>query len=80
MVTVTNEIDYWRIWVHMKDQWEAIEHTAVKNTYVNGPFFCVYCHDGTMYKYPIENIRRITEMTEKQAQLKAAGLEKEFGK
>lgn len=65
--------DYLRIGVHMKDQSQPVEHMSVKNAYVKGPFYCVYCHDEMVYKYPVINIWRVTETTEKLAQLKAAG-------
>lgn len=74
LVTTISTTEFLRIKVHMKDQSMPVEHMSVKNTYVKGPFYCVYCHDEMVYKYPVENIWRVTETTEKLAQLKAAGL------
>lgn len=39
---------------------QVIEHENVKNTYTKGPMFCVY-EDGVVYKYPVNNIWRVTE-------------------
>jgi len=39
---------------------QTIEHDA-KNTYTKGPFYCVYMPDGTVFKYPVSNIWRVTE-------------------
>lgn len=70
-VQVISTTDLLRVKVHMKDQSMPVEHMSVRNTYIKGGFYCVYCHDETVYKYPIENIWRVTETTEKLAQLKA---------
>ena len=49
-----------RIEVWLKETSEPIVHIA-KNTYTKGQFYCVYCTDGRVHKYPIESIFRVIE-------------------
>jgi hypothetical protein len=39
---------------------EPVAHNAV-NTYQKGDFFCVYCVNGLVYKYPVDHIFRVIE-------------------
>jgi len=39
---------------------QVIKHTAA-NTYTKGKLFCVLDEDGTVYKYPLRNIWRVSE-------------------
>lgn len=34
---------------------------AARNTYTKGLFYCVYTADGTVQKFPLANIWRVTE-------------------
>lgn len=47
--------------VHLKEQSQPIVHDNVINTYVKGPFYCVYCEGEKVYKYLIVDIWRIKE-------------------
>ncbi len=49
-----------KVQVQLKETAESIEHDVV-NTYQKGSFFCLYCKDGTVYKYPIDNIWRVVQ-------------------
>ena len=39
---------------------EPLVHEA-KSTYTKGPLYCVYCTDGNVVKYPVQNIFRVFE-------------------
>jgi len=39
---------------------DPLTHDA-KSTYTKGPFFCVYCADGNVVKYPVQHIFRVVE-------------------
>ena len=39
---------------------EPLVHRAI-NTYTKGPFYCVYCPENKVIKYPVQHIFRIIE-------------------
>lgn len=46
------------VWLYQSS--EPIVHMA-KSTYTKGLFYCVYCEDGMVHKYPIMHIFRVIE-------------------
>ena len=47
--------------VHLLSQSNPVKYTDVKNTYTKDGLYCVYKNDGTVDKFPLVNIFRITE-------------------
>jgi hypothetical protein len=47
--------------VHLADQSQAIVRENVVNAYEKGSFYCLYLTTGTVEKYPIHSIWRVTE-------------------
>lgn len=47
--------------VHLLHQSQPTEIVNVRNTYTKGPLYCVMTNAGSVYKFPIEHIFRITE-------------------
>lgn len=51
--------------VHLKETSQEIAYGMAENTYVKGPFYCVFIRDteGNCYvhKYPLADIWRVTE-------------------
>lgn len=50
-----------RVEVHYKDASRPLVYEDVANTYVKGPFYCVYLASGVVKKHPVANIWRVTE-------------------
>lgn len=46
--------------VWLENTSEPIVHDTI-TTYVKGPFYCVYCVDNKVVKYPVDHIFRIVE-------------------
>lgn len=46
--------------VELKETSQAITLNAV-NAYTKGPLYCVYLANGTVQKFPLANIWRVTE-------------------
>ncbi len=46
--------------IHMIDQARPVVREGVTNTYVKGPFYCVYLKDR-VEKYPVAHIFRVVE-------------------
>ena len=50
--------------VHLYTQSEPVIMTDVRNTYQKGDLYCVMLNDGkTVYKFPIQHIFRIKEVS-----------------
>ena len=49
-----------KVRVELKETSQAIELEA-RNTYTKGPLYCVYLSDGTVQKFPLANVWRVTE-------------------
>ena len=49
-----------KIEVWLYETSEPLVHDA-KSTYTKGPFYCVYCKDGNVVKYPVQHIFRVIE-------------------
>jgi hypothetical protein len=49
------------VWLHLKNQSQPITYEHVKNTYEKESFFCIYTEEELVFKYPVEDIWRITE-------------------
>lgn len=50
--------------VHLYSQSEPVEIKNVLNTYQKGDLFCVFLTDKvTVYKFPLQHIFRITEIS-----------------
>ena len=47
--------------VHLLHQSSAARYENVRNTYQKGSLFCVMLDDGTVHKFPINHIFRVTE-------------------
>ncbi|CAL9961136.1 hypothetical protein VPHK567_0058 [Vibrio phage K567] len=47
--------------VHLLSQAKPVTHEHVKNAYTKDGLYCVMLKSGTIYKYPLVNIFRITE-------------------
>ncbi len=54
-----------KVKVHLLSQSNSIECKGViENTYTKDGLYCIYFIDGTVHKYPLVNIFRITETYE----------------
>lgn len=51
--------------VHLKETSRKLSYGMAENTYVKGPFYCVYFKDDTgakyVHKFPIADIWRVEE-------------------
>jgi hypothetical protein len=47
--------------IELKETSQPLVYTNVINTYQKGDLFCIYTNDNLVFKYPINNIWRITE-------------------
>jgi len=50
-----------KVSIHLYTQSKPVEVEAVRNCYTKGGLYCVLLHDGTVYKFPLEHVFRITE-------------------
>jgi len=50
--------------IELKETSQAIVYNDVSNTYTKGSLYCVYV-DGMVYKYPLDNIWRVSETYKK---------------
>jgi hypothetical protein len=50
-----------RVEVHLVDQSQPIVRDDVLNAYSKGGFYCLFRQGGTVEKYPIPSIWRVTE-------------------
>ena len=50
-----------KVEIHLLDQSKSIKKKKVKNTYQKGDLFCVLLNCGSVEKFPINRIFRITE-------------------
>ncbi|MBI5004872.1 MAG: hypothetical protein HZC04_01655 [Candidatus Lloydbacteria bacterium] len=53
--------DTMEVIVHLYTQSKPIVMTDVRNTYQKGDLYCVMLNNGTVEKFPIQHIFRITE-------------------
>jgi len=52
---MTKKVEVW-----LYETSEPLVHSAV-STYTKGPFYCVYCDDEKVVKYPVIHIFRVIE-------------------
>ena len=48
--------------VHLISQSKPIVHDSILNTYVKSGMYCLMVRCGEVYKYPMVNIFRVTEI------------------
>jgi len=51
-----------KIKVHLLSQSLPILYNGVKNAYTKDGMYCIYTTDGTVDKFPMINIFRVTEL------------------
>jgi hypothetical protein len=51
-----------RVQVHLYSQAQPVEITDVRNTYQKGDLFCVLKHNGSVQKFPLMHVFRVTEV------------------
>lgn len=47
--------------IQTKDQSQPIRHTGVRNTYIEGPMYCIMFNDFVVDKFPVDNLFRVRE-------------------
>jgi hypothetical protein len=50
-----------KVSIELKETSQVIVREDVINSYTKGPLFCIYRKGGSVEKYPLTNIWRITE-------------------
>lgn len=50
-----------KVKIHLYSQSSPVKRKGVRNTYTKDGFFCVMLKNGTVEKYPIDHIFRVTE-------------------
>ena len=48
--------------IHLYTQADPVAVEGARNCYTKGPFYCVLMPCGTVYKFPVEHIFRVTEV------------------